>query len=337
MRAIVASVFAVLVSFAIAAPLLAQQRLSRECLTQIRQLCNGDRAAVRACVFENLDELEAQCQAELRQRVTTRTAIQPSAGVRPATIQQTVSYGPHERQAVDFYPAPISASAPPLVVFVHGGGWSFGRRSAVQMKPAHFADQGYTFASAGYRVLPDAPVEEQASDLASAISAIRADADHLRFDPNRIVLMGHSAGAHLVALVASDPQYLGEDTTTLAGVVLLDGAGYDVPYQMANNAGSSARLYNRVFGDDAERQARLSPITHAAAPHAPEWLILHVARRRASRVQSQNLGDALRDAGANVQVTAISGTDHGGMNRNIGSEGDATTAAIDDFLARILN
>ncbi|KLE32315.1 hypothetical protein AAW01_11760 [Aurantiacibacter gangjinensis] len=247
----------------------------------------------------------------------------------------SLAYGDHARQAVDFYTGPVAAEAPPLVLFVHGGAWSFGERSHVQTKPSHFAGQGYAFASAGYRVLPDVSVEEQASDLAAALSAIRADAPRLGFDPDRIVLMGHSAGAHLAALVATDPAYAGEDMAAISGVVLLDGGGYDVPLRMSAASGPTLYAYRNAFSEDAAQQTRLSPVTHVGGPDAPQWLILHVDGRAETTQQARALGDALQAAGASVEVVPIAGTDHGGMNRNIGTPGDATTASIDAFLSAL--
>ena len=91
--------------------------------------------------------------------------------------------------------------------------------------------QGYAFASINYRLVPAATVEEQAADVAAAVQAIVERADALGVDRHRIVLMGHSAGAHLVALVGTDPRYLkgaGLSFADIAGVIPIDGAAYDL-------------------------------------------------------------------------------------------------------------
>ncbi|MFM7708536.1 MAG: alpha/beta hydrolase, partial [Gammaproteobacteria bacterium] len=122
----------------------------------------------------------------------------------------TLSYGQDPRQIVVVYTAPRTVAArPPLAVYVHGGAWRAGSPLRVRAKPQWFGEAGWVFASVGYRLLPDAPVEEQARDVAAGLRALRADAERLGFDPDRILLMGHSAGAHLAALVASDQRYLG--------------------------------------------------------------------------------------------------------------------------------
>lgn len=313
----------------------AQERRAGPCFEEVRRLCGaGGMAGLRECLRSRIGELSETCRTQLLARIRQRGAV-----ARPEVPRvepgQVISYGSHERQSVDYYPA-ASAQRPPLVLFVHGGGWAFGNRGqAVGAKPAWLTTHGYAFASAGYRVLPEAPVEEQARDVAAAIRAMRAEAARLGFDPDRIVLMGHSAGAHLAALVATDPAYGVADLSALKGVILLDGAGYDVARNMAGDRVKAGALYRSAFGDDPARQRALSPVTHAAAPNAPNWLILHVADRPASAEQSRLLGQALLNARASVDVVGVANSDHGRLNREIGTPNDVATGEIETFLARV--
>jgi acetyl esterase/lipase len=120
-----------------------------------------------------------------------------------AAARETLSFGGDQHQAVDFYAAPNPGADVPLVLFIHGGGWRIGTRGYVQDKPEFFNGLGYAFASTGYRLVPDGTVEEQAADIASAVALLRRRARALGFDGDRIVLVGHSAGAHLAALAAT--------------------------------------------------------------------------------------------------------------------------------------
>jgi arylformamidase len=248
----------------------------------------------------------------------------------------TVIYGSHLRQQIDLYAPDQALGDAPLIVYIHGGGWHIGNHKLVQDKPGHFTAQGYVFASAGYRLLPEAPVEQQAADLGAALRALRAQSEDYGFDPGRIVLMGHSAGAHLAALIATDPQYAGDAFGAIKGVVLLDGAGYDVALAIATPTMELPTLYRDVFGSDPARHRALSPITHAGGKDAPDWLALYVAERATSQAQSERLVAALSKAGARAEAVAISGTNHGRMNREIGTEaGAAQTQRIDAFLKRV--
>src|SRR5688572_29242076 len=140
-----------------------------------------------------------------------------------------IAYGSAPRQRLDFTPAGRRA---PLVLFLHGGGWRFGDKGMAAHMAAHFHAQGYAFASVNYRLVPDATPAGQAADVAAAVAYLVAHAERLGIDPDRIILSGHSAGAHLAALVGTDPAWLaahGLPVSTIDGIVLLDGAGYDVP------------------------------------------------------------------------------------------------------------
>jgi acetyl esterase/lipase len=203
---------------------------------------------------------------------------------------QTLVYGSDPVQAIDFYepsPAPQSGTSP-LIVFVHGGAWSMGSRENAtgNAKIVHFTSKGIAFATIGYRLVPDFRVEDQASDVAHAIARLLADAERLHIDRRRVILMGHSAGAHLVALVGTDPRWLdatGLSFAALQGVVAIDGAAYDVPEQLRSGAPLMRSLYRQAFGDDPERQQALSPLRQSTAPNAANWLLLHVDRPDGTR------------------------------------------------------
>ena len=344
------TLFAAGAALALAVPILAQQRgggrLPEECRAEIMALCGGrqqgGRSAMRTCLRERAAELSEGCRAEIGKRMEARPEGRAGAGAgggqyASARISSSVTYGDHLRQRVDVYTPDDAVGDAPLIVFVHGGGWKMGDRARVGAKPQHFKDMGMVFASAGYRVLPDAPVEAQAADLGAALRALRGQAEAGGFDPDRIVLMGHSAGAHLAALVASDPAHAGTAFDAIRGVVLLDGAGYDVAAAVAKPTMEAPTLYRDVFGTDPARHKALSPIAHAGGRDAPHWLALYVAERETAAAQSEALVTALKAAGRDAEAVAISGTDHAGINRELGTpQGKAQTDAVDAFLARVL-
>lgn len=327
----------------VATPILAQHqgggdRPSRECIREIVQLCGRDRSAIPACLQEQVQALSDKCQSEVRKRMGIRQAEQAAARPFVPTVRPTrgVAFGAHQRQVVDVYEPEGVVEPKPLVLFVHGGGWRMGDKSGVQVKPKYFGEQEIYFASTGYRLLPDTPVEDQARDVGLAVQALVGQASIIGFDPQRVVLMGHSAGAHLAALVATDPQYAGEAFGAIKGVVLLDGAGYDVPLNIEGAPYQGRQVYEYAFGFDKERQERLSPVTHVGGPDAPNWLALYVEDRAIAKKQAGLLVDGLNAAGSSAKAVPISDTDHGRMNREIGTpEGAAQTEAINAFLAQV--
>jgi arylformamidase len=257
-----------------------------------------------------------------------------------APARQELAYGGDPLQKLDFYAPAAKASGPaPLIVFVHGGGWKRGDKSNATgaEKIAHFTVKGYAFASIDYRLVPNATVEQQAADIAGALAMLVRDAARLGIDPSRIVLMGHSAGAHLAGLVGTDPRYLqaaGLGVDRLKGVILLDGAAYDVPAQMSDGPRIMQSTYAAAFGSDPARQRTLSPTLQAAAPNAPAFLILHVERDDGAR-QSEALGAALKAAGARVEIRGLQGRGlrgHMAINRSLGDPAYEGTPIVDAWL-----
>lgn len=269
----------------------------------------------------------------------------PAAAATPAVsapAAQAIAYGAHPLQEIDFY-APQTAEAPaPLIVFVHGGAWAGGDKadSTGSAKIRHYTEAGYALASINYRLLPEVDIEDQAADVAAAIAALRDNAAALNVDPARIVVMGHSAGAHLAALVATDPHWLERQDmrpSDLAGAVLLDGAAYDVPTQIRDAGPLLGIAYQLAFGSRAARQDGLSPRHHADGANARRFLLLHVERADARR-QAEALADALADNGTEAQVLGFPGKGmegHNRLNAMLGRSDSPATQPVDAWLADI--
>jgi acetyl esterase/lipase len=264
--------------------------------------------------------------------------LEPPA-VRPQT---TLEYGNEPLQKLDFWRAKRARGDAPLIVFVHGGGWSRGNKDNAtgRWKAVHYPQQGYAFASINYRLVPSATVEQEAQDVAMALKALLDRAAMLGIDKRRVVLMGHSAGAHLVALVGTDERFLqaaGLSFADLAGVISIDGAGYDVPAQMADAGGFMKQIYSQAFGTNVERERALSPTFHAQAPNAPHFLLLHVQRPDGVR-QAQEFAAALRASGTAVEEQQYPGfglMGHMEINQRLGDPDYAATPAVDAWLARV--
>lgn len=252
---------------------------------------------------------------------------------------RSVAYGADPLQLVDVWPAPVGARPAPLVLFVHGGGWKRGSKDNAtgSAKIGHLHDQGYAFASVNYRLVPTATVEQQAEDVAASMRAVLDRADELGLDRHRVVLMGHSAGAHLVALVGTDERFLvgaGLSFADVAGVIPIDGAAYDVTRQLQIGAPRMEETYSQAFGADLERQRALSPTLQAAPPNAARFLLLHVQRPDGVE-QAAALAAALREAGTTVEVGSFPGTGmlgHMVINRRLGEPDYPVTTTVDRWL-----
>ena len=306
-----------------------RERLPEECRQELIELCRGAESGFRSCIRSALPKLSEPCRTAIGER---------GASAPPGPGTRELAYGADPKQKMDLL-VPANASRAPLLLFIHGGGWSIGdKRTGAGVKAAHFTAQGWAFASVNYRLVPQASVEQQAADIASAIAFARIHAAEQGLDPDRIVLMGHSAGAHLAALVGTDPRYLkaaGVPMSAVRGIVLLDGAAYDIARQMARPGNPVSAIYDAAFGDDKARQDMLSPTLHAAAPNVANWLILPINRRDDSKAQSEALAAALRPAGASARVVPVPGESHSTLNKGLGEESDFATGQVDRFLAAL--
>ncbi len=281
----------------------------------------------------------------LRDRLRARMGARAMGGQMEGRVGQQAAvhggreyaYGGDPLQKLDYWAG--AGRDAPLVVFVHGGGWKRGdKRNATGVdKVTHYTGLGYAFASLNYRLVPKVRVEDQATDVAHAIAWLRANAARLGFDGRRIVLMGHSAGAHLSALVGTDPRYLraaGLDVTDLDGIISLDGAAYDVPRQISDGGRFMHDTYVQAFGEDIARQRDLSPLFHIESPNAPAFLILHVARKDGTE-QSRALCRALERAGTDADVKGFEGRGlkgHAEINRKLGDPSYPATPVVDRWL-----
>jgi hypothetical protein len=258
----------------------------------------------------------------------------------PASLRQLDLYRP-------------GAAAPgdrrPIVVYVHGGGWHKGdKANAIADKVALFTGAGYLFASVNYRLSPNPPdpayppgrvrFPDQPDDVGEAIGWIDRNAAAYGGDPRRIILIGHSAGAQIVALIATDPRYVtrwGLEPRHLIATVPLDGV-YDIVGQAA---GPRRALFYNGFATPAENAvddawARGSPIRFADPGDPPTLVITQAGlppRIAASAAFTEAFGPG---RGALMTVPY----DHVGINRAVGAATDPAgeTDAIMTFIERAL-
>lgn len=236
--------------------------------------------------------------------------------------------------SLDIY-APKGAATAPVMVMIHGGGWQIGDKAnpgLLANKVPFFTTNGWLFVSINYRLSPAVQHPAHVQDVATALAWVEAHSADYGGDPTRLYVMGHSAGAHLAALVAMDEQYLEAEGTgleALSGVILLDGAGYNVatPAQFAR--GRAQEMYRTAFGDDPAGWDSASPITHVEADKGiPPFFVAYVVRREPSRVQSERLVEILTEAGVPAELFAAEGKTHATINQGFGVAGDAVTGAV---------
>ena len=243
-----------------------------------------------------------------------------------ARAEDEIAYGEGPDRRLDVHGRP-GLSGAPVLVYIHGGGWRRGDKRMVHDLPAYAERHGLLLVSVNYRMAPQVDAGGCAEDVAAAVAWVRANIARYGGDPARIFVSGHSAGAHLAALIAIDRQYLGVhgvDPATLAGIITIDGAGYDAVAQMAwlkDRQLLLSSMYENAFGP---RAAELSPTLLVRAGQAyPPFLIFHIASRPDAQRQSNGLAEALRAAGGRAEVVVAPGDSHRSINVEFGAPGDA--------------
>jgi acetyl esterase/lipase len=244
----------------------------------------------------------------------------------------------HERQKLDVY-APVGAKDAPVVVWIHGGGWKRGDKALPPAKVNSFAERGLITVSLTYRFVPEVTIPEMMTDVAKAIRWVRDHAKDYGGNPDKLIVFGHSAGAHLAALVCTDEKYLKAEGVPLAsikGCVPIDVGAFDIPARMKVADDRITGIFKETFGDTAEKQAAVSPIAFVAKDKSiPAFLILHVADRDDTKAQAHLFADKLREAGIDATVYAAEGKTHGTISSDIGVPDDPVTKAVDAFVEKV--
>jgi acetyl esterase/lipase len=247
------------------------------------------------------------------------------------TRETDVAYGPLARQRLDVYRPRNPDALGTVVVFFYGGGWRAGTKGDYRFVAESLTRQGITVVIPDYRIYPEAVFPAFVEDAALVTRWVRDNAVRLSIDRARVFLIGHSAGAHIVALVALDPRYLaavGRRPRDIAGVVGISG-----PYDFLPITSPRVREIFAAAPDLAATQ----PVTFVTA-NAPPMLLVHgMEDRTVYPRNSQRLAARLHAADAPVRLVLY--PDRGHVDIMLGlssvfSGGDRLMQELTEFLAQ---
>ena len=253
----------------------------------------------------------------------------------------------HERQVLDVY-APPGAKNLPAVFWIHGGGWQSGDKTMVAVKPKAFTDAGFVFVSISHRLLPTVEMGAITQDVATALGWVHKNIAKYGGDPIRLLVMGHSSGGQLAALMCTDDRYAkaeGYSLTMIKGCVPVDADTFDIP-AIIEVAETRARVHHlplptyghrQKFGNDPAKHRDFSPVTHVARGKGiPPFLILHIGGNPDTTAQARRMANALEAAGIPVKVVVGREATHASINDNIGMANDPVTKDVFAFVADAL-
>lgn len=214
--------------------------------------------------------------------------------IKPVNLQEPLPEGVLETKGIEYgnvqgrslqldlyQPAGLEGRVPGLI-FIHGGAWSGGSREMYRYYTLRFAQRGYVAATISYRLSGEAPFPAAVEDAKCAVRWLRANAATYHVDPDKIAVIGGSAGGHLALMVgysAGVPELEGQGghagvSSRVAAVVDLYGP-YDLTTEFARKAGPVKRfLGGKTYEEAPELYLRASP-KHYLQKDAPPTLILH--------------------------------------------------------------
>ena len=297
------------------------------------------RTGLLACILTMaVPPLAAQTFRERLQQArdaSRQPAASPPALPAGARALRDVAYGDDPRQRYDVY-LPAQPRHAPVILFVHGGGWANGNKDnpgVVENKAAYWLPKGYVLVSINYRMRPDTAPIDQARDVARALADVQKRAPSWNADPANVLLMGHSAGAHLAALVgASSTLWREAGAARPRGVVSLDSGALDVPLTMKKPP--LPRIYDAAFGRNPADWTAASPY-HQLTRDAVPMLFVCSSRRQDACPQGRAMVEKAKTLGVAMEVLPED-LSHGEVNHLLGAP-SAYTTAVDAFVQRHVN
>lgn len=291
--------------------------------------------------------------AQDREERPTRRPQNPERPERPATPQRAadapvqdraiagiefvndVVYAEIERDGADARPLTMDVAFPsqggddplPAVIYIHGGGWQQGNKEQGRGLIMGLARGGYMAASVGYRLSGEATFPAALHDVKAAVRFIRANAEELGVDPERIGVFGHSAGGHLSAMLGVTGSESGLEGTlgpadvssAVTCVVSLAGPTDLTALSAFGREGHG--MVNAFLGGSPEAQARIaqqaSPVTHVHSGAAPMLLLHGTNDTLVPPGHARALHDRLSEVNAPVQLSLIEGEGHALQSREV--------------------
>jgi acetyl esterase/lipase len=219
-----------------------------------------------------------------------------------------VAYGPHPRHRLDVYRPANGVNRAPVVVFFYGGGWTDGARATYRFAGAAFAARGYTTVVPDYRLFPEVKFPAFLDDAARAYRWAHATFKDACGRPRPIVVVGHSAGAYIGAMLAHDPARRGDGRAIVPAPAAFIGlAG---PYAFDPTTWPSTR---DIFAPAAGAPDRARPITFAAAGAPPSLLLHGGADETVKLYNTRDFAAALSANGNVARVVEYPGVGHAGL------------------------
>jgi acetyl esterase/lipase len=243
-----------------------------------------------------------------------------------------------QKHSMDLY-LPAGAKDYPLIVFVHGGAWTRGDKAlygrASGLLETTLIRDGVGIAIVNYRLSPRVKHPEHARDVARAVAWVHKNSQKYGWDPKKIFLMGHSAGAHLTSLVAVDPSYLREqglNTNVIRGVIAISGI-----YDLTRTGVMGQFIYEPAFGLAPDDLKQASPALRINS-RPPPFLLLHAENDYPTADnQVRWFKNALESAKGEATARMVPGQGHVDILSSLVVSGGVVLTEVSTFLKRVVS
>lgn len=235
-----------------------------------------------------------------------------SAQVRTA---KNINYAANadEANTLNIFYKNDSVKNKPVLIFIHGGSWSSGKKETYWWLGRNFARKGIVTVIINYPLAPNAKYEKMADDCAIAVKWVHANIAKYTASPERIFVMGHSAGAHLGELINADPKYFQHAgiKNPIIGMILNDPFGLDI-FEYLTQAEKDNYYYDflRTFTDKSATWKLASPLNYVQNAKNPHLLFYGSKTYEAIKIQTPRLSEKLKANHIAVEIKEIKGKSH---------------------------
>ena len=201
----------------------------------------------------------------------------------------------------------------PVLIFIHGGSWSSGKKETYWFLGRNFARKGVVTAIINYPLAPAVQYEKMADDCALAVKWVQQNISQFQASPNKIFVMGHSAGGHLAALINADPKYFNNAgiKNPIKGLILDDPFGLDM-YQYLTETKKDDFYFDfiRTFTKKPTVWTLASPMHYVDSVKNPQLLFYGSKTYPAIKLQTPEYARKLKANGIDVSITEVKGKSH---------------------------
>lgn len=242
------------------------------------------------------------------------------------TVMREIAYGAHPRQKMDIY-IPKDAKNAPMIVMIHGGGWTTGNKSSPLIyinKVNRWGSKGFIVVSVGTRLMPDADVYAQVQDLTQAVVTAQKRAAEWGGDAEKLILMGHSTGGTMAAVLAAKPSLVTDlGGKRWLGTFVLDASSLDIERTMRL---WSPDMFKYAYGADASQWPSASPYALIDEQATPYFIACATFRPDSACEQAELFKEKADTFKVRVEISPQR-LNHGEINDKLGLRSSYTRAA----------